>query len=119
MRLPQPFVVVAYLVHKTRLLSLTHQISHHAHGARGIQHVHHSRLIGRRDLHRRVGLARGGAADQQRHIKAFARHLLGDMDHFVERRGDQAAQADDVRLLFSCGGEDLSHGTITPRSITS
>ena len=59
------------------------------------------------DLHRGVHAARGRAADQERHVEAFALHLGGDMAHFVERRRDQAGQPDDVGLLGDRGLQDL------------
>ena len=59
------------------------------------------------DLHRRVGSAGGGSADQQWNRETGARHFAGDMHHFVERRRDQARKSDQVRLLFASGGENL------------
>ena len=53
----------------------------------------------RMDLYRRMDAARGRAADQQRQLEALALHLGRDMAHLVERRRDQAGEADDVRLL--------------------
>ena len=68
----------------------------------------HDRLgVARGDLDRGVGLAGGGAADEQRHGEALALHFAGDVHHLVERRRDQAAQADDVDVLFAGGLEDL------------
>ncbi len=64
-------------------------------------------VVGRRDLHRRVRLARGRAADEQRQLETFALHLARDVHHLVERRRDQSAQADDVDLLLARGVEDL------------
>ncbi len=43
-------------------------------------------------------------------VKPCALHLLGHMDHLVERRGDQAREADGVDLLLPGGGEDLVAG---------
>ena len=59
--------------------------------------------IARRNFHRRVGLAGRRAADEQRQFQAFAFHLAGDVRHFVQRRRDQPAQADDVHLLLAGG----------------
>ena len=81
---------------------------HHADGAARIGHVDRlAAVVVRADLHRRVHAARGGAADQKRQVEALALHLGGDMAHLVERRRDQARQADDVDLLLARGIEDL------------
>jgi hypothetical protein len=45
---------------------------------------------------------------------------LGDMAHLLERRRDQAGQADGtVAPCSRAAARIFSHGTITPRSITS
>ena len=64
-------------------------------------------VIARRDLDGRVLGARRRAADQERHIHAATLHFAGDVHHLVERRRDQAAQADDVGLLLDGRIEDL------------
>ena len=46
-------------------------------------------------------LARGRAANKQRHGKPLALHLLGDVRHFVERRRDKSAQSDDIDFQFT------------------
>ena len=56
--------------------------------------------VGRLDPERGVDAAGGSAADQQRHGHAGALHLGGDRDHLVERRGDEAGQADDVGVVL-------------------
>ena len=72
------------------------------------------------NLHRRMHAAGGGAADQQRHVKALPLHLGGDVAHFVERRRDQAGQPDDVGArCLARSRESSAAGTMTPRSITS
>ena len=63
--------------------------------------------IGRRDLDRRMCFAGRRPADQERHVESFARHLLGHMHHFVQRRRNEPAQADDVRLLVAGRGQNL------------
>ncbi|MNX96740.1 hypothetical protein D3C86_1290720 [compost metagenome] len=57
-----------------------------------------------------MGAAGGGPADQQGDVKAAPLHLAGDEDHLVKRRGDQAAEADDVRLVFDGGVQDAVSG---------
>ena len=59
------------------------------------------------DLHRRVHAAGRRAADQQRNVEALALHLGGHMHHLVERRRDQAGQADDVDLSVARRLQDL------------
>ena len=66
--------------------------------------------IARRDLHGRVQLRRRRAADQQRHGEAAALHLARHVHHLVERRRDEAGEADDVDLLGDGGVEDLVGG---------
>ena len=51
--------------------------------------------------------AGGGAADEQRAIKALALHFHGDEAHLIERRRDEARQTDDVGLLALCRLENL------------
>ena len=62
------------------------------------------------NLHRRVSLGRGGTANHQRDVKIQPLHFLCDVHHFVQRRGDQTAQADDIHVLFFCGLQDLVAG---------
>ena len=68
----------------------------HTHRARGVQDMHDRVLVGRRDLHRRVRAARRRPADEQRQVKIQPLHFRGNVRHFVQARGDEAAQADDV-----------------------
>ena len=53
------------------------------------------------DLHGRVEVGGGGSADDEGDVQRAAFGLLDHVDHFVERRGDQAAQAD--RVGAPCG----------------
>jgi hypothetical protein len=78
-----------------------------ADGARGVEHVGGDRAVARRDLDRGVLAAGGRAPDEQGHGHAATLHLLGDVGHLVERRGDQAREADEVDLLGGGGVEDL------------
>ena len=79
-----------------------------ADGAAGVGDVDGlAALVARVDLHRGVHAAGGGAADQQRDREAVALHLGGDVRHLVERRGDEAGEADDVDALGLRGLEDL------------
>ena len=77
-------------------------------GAAGIGHVDRlSRLVARMDLYRRMDARGGGAADQQRDIETLTLHLGGHMHHLVQRRGDQAGEADDIDVFGARGFEDL------------
>ena len=74
---------------------------HHADGAAGVEHIGgRAALIGGLDLHGGVGLAGGGAADQERNRQAPPLHLTSDKDHFVEGGRDQARQPNGVSLVF-------------------
>jgi hypothetical protein len=69
--------------------------------------MHDRSGVMRRDLDGRVRGAGGGTADQKRNLHASAFHLGRDVRHFIERRRDQAAEADDVRAFLDGGGENL------------
>ncbi len=71
------------------------------------------------DLDGGVDAARGRAADQQRDIEALAFHLGGHVDHFIERRRDQAGEPDDIDLLGLGRSRIFAAGTMTPRSMIS
>ena len=75
------------------------QAGGHRHGAAGVEHVDDRLAVVRRDLDGGVRAAGGGSADEQRQLEALALHLAGDVHHLVERRRDQAAEADHVGLL--------------------
>ena len=86
---------------------LRQQAPGHAHGPGGVLHMDHGLRVVGLDLHRGVQLGGGRAADQQRDGEALALHLLGHVDHLVQRGGDEAGQADDVDLDLPRLGEDL------------
>ena len=58
--------------------------------------------VDRGDLHRRVEFRGRGPADDDRDAEPAAFEFLANMDHLVERRGDQPAQAD--ALCAPCHG---------------
>ena len=72
--------------------------------------MHHRLAVVRRNLDGRVRLAGGRAADEQRELEAQPFHLAGDVLHLVERRRDEAAQADEVGLLLNRAVENLLTG---------
>ena len=59
------------------------------------------RVVLRRDPDGGVHLRRGRAADQERDDQPRTLHLARDVDHLVERRRDQTAQPDQVRVLLA------------------
>ncbi|CAM5442500.1 hypothetical protein SSTU70S_03922 [Stutzerimonas stutzeri] len=101
-------VLFAGLLGEGRLEFLGQQRGGDADRARGVGDVNHGViLVVRVDLHRGVRLGGGGAADHQRQAETLTLHLAGDVDHLVERRGDEAGEADDVALLGDGGLQDL------------
>ena len=97
--LADPGVLGRGLGGETVVLGGRKQGRDHAYRPAGVEDVGGgARGVGRGDLHRRVGLGGGGAADQQGHVEAPPLHLRGDEDHLVQARGDQARQADHVHL---------------------
>ena len=59
------------------------------------------------NLDRGMDAARRRPADQQRHVEAGAFHLARHEAHFVERRRDEAGEADHVDLLADRRLDDL------------
>src|SRR5476649_759216 len=119
MALAQRVVVGTMLGHETGLTIVTQKAGGHWHRAAGVEHVDYRFTVVRRDLHRGVGSAGGGAADEQGQLEALAFHLTGHVDHLVERWSDQAAQSDQVTFSARARSRIFSHDTITPMSITS
>ena len=103
MLFPRAFLFLAILVREMGFQVHAHQISHHAHRPRSILHVHDGLPVRGSDFHGRVRAAGRGAADQQGNGETFALHFFRDVHHFFERRRDQAAQADQVRVGFARG----------------
>src|SRR6185312_2907157 len=103
----QLLVVGPVLGHEGRLVLRAQQAGGDRNGAAGVQHVHHRLAVSGRDLDRRVGAAGGGPADQQRQLEPLALHLARHVRHLVQRRRDQARQADEVGLLGLGPLEDL------------
>ena len=83
------------------------QVLRHAHRPRSVLDVHHRAGILRIDFDRRVHRRGGGPADQQRYGEALPFHLLGHVDHLVQRWGDQPGQANHIRAVFPRGVENL------------
>ncbi len=64
-------------------------------------------IVAWRDLDGRVGLGGRRPADEQRYLEALALHLLGVVDHLVQRGRDEPGEPDDVRVPLPGGLEDL------------
>ena len=65
-RVADRLVLATHASHESVVLGGGEQVGDGADGARGIRDVHDGMRVVRRDLHRGVRLARGGATDQQR-----------------------------------------------------
>mmetsp|Transcript_55188 Transcript_55188/g.146427 ORF Transcript_55188/g.146427 Transcript_55188/m.146427 type:complete len:1471 (+) Transcript_55188:155-4567(+) len=107
--LAQLLILLAHVLHELGALLLVQQRLAHRDRARGVEHVHRKarRVVGR-DLDGGVHLGGGGTADEQRDRHAGALHLLGDRDHLVERRRDEARAAEDVGLVVDARREDVA-----------
>ena len=87
------------------------QAGDHADRPTGVRHIDGRAGEGRLDLHRGVGAAGGGAADQQRLVAhAATLHLAGHKHHLVERGRDQPRQPDDVAVLVARSVQDAVGG---------
>ena len=107
------------LLDEGRLAVLAQQAADHRHGARGVEHMDDRFAVMRRDFHRRVRLAGGRAADEQRQFQPL---------RSISRATCAISSSDGVisplRPMMSafCSwrvSRIFSHGTITPRSMTS
>ena len=100
MFLPHLRIVVGDLLGIGLLRRLRQKVGSNAHSAAGIGDINHRVLIIRRDFHRRMHLGGCRPADQQRNVEFLPLHLGGHVAHLIQRRGDQARQADDVHLML-------------------
>ncbi len=82
---------------------LADQIADDWHGAARVEDVNHRLAVSGRNFHRSMSLAGRRTADEQWQFQSFALHLTGHVSHFIERRRDESAQADDVHVLFAGG----------------
>ena len=104
--LPQPLLRGPVLVIQALPPLRLEQVGHDADDPRGVEHVQGRLCVRRRDPDRSV-LARGrGSADQERQLEAAPLHLVGHVDHLVERRRDQPGETDDVAVLLLRSVED-------------
>ena len=117
--LAQRLVLGAMLRDERGLAVLAEQAGGHRHGAAGVEHVDDGLAVVRRDLDGGVRAAGGRAADEQRQLEALALHLAGHVHHLVERRRDEAAEADQSAFSALARSRIFSQETMTPRSMTS
>ena len=110
MLLAELFVIGRELFKKSRLLLLAEERADDIDRAGGVEHVDNPGRVVLGDFDSGVRAACGGAADNQRDIKALALHLLGDVNHLVERRRDEAGEADDVAIFLAGRGENFLAG---------
>ena len=96
----QLVVIIAGFLHERRLLVRVEQRADDSDRARRVQHVDDRLRVMLRDFHRRMRPAGRRAADEQRRRQPEPFHLARVVHHLIERRGDQAAQADDVHAMF-------------------
>ena len=92
--LTHPFLVEPIALGKPGLLSRIHQTAHHPHCPGGIKHVDDRLRVSRGNLDGRMGFAGRGASDKQGHLESFSSHLARDVPHFIQGRGNQAAEPD-------------------------
>src|SRR5688500_6558789 len=59
-------VLLAYLLQEALFLLLAQQAAHGGYAARSIQHMQHTFIVFRRDLHSRMRTRCGGTTDQKR-----------------------------------------------------
>ena len=76
--------------------------------------MYHWLAVMRRNLDGRVCPTGGGPADKQRQFEVLTLHLAGDVYHLVERRSNQTAESDHVRLFRRGAFEDLFAGDHHP-----
>ncbi len=89
------------------MLIVAQQARRNADAARRIENMHGRAGIGGFDPHGGMNFRGRRTADQQRYVEAFAFHFRRDVDHFVERRRDQAAETDDIDLFLACGFQNF------------
>ena len=57
-----------------------------------------------------VGDGSGRAPYEQGYVEFLPVHFAGDGDHLVEGRGNEAAESDDIGVVFAGGVEDVLEG---------
>ena len=95
------------LLHECRLTFVAQKAGRNGHCSAGVEDVDYRLAVMRRNLNGSVRPARGCPADEERQLEALTFHLSGHMHHLVERRSDQPAESDHVRLFRLGAFEDL------------
>ena len=91
--------------------ALAEKLPDHAHCAAGICHINRwTRLIGRLNFHRCMGLGRCRPANEQRQLHAAPLHLLADINHLVEARRNETRQANHIDIMLNRGVENFIAG---------
>src|ERR1700757_1739548 len=101
MRLPNRIVFGAMSLDESRLAFFVQEGRRHRDCPAGVQHVNNRFAIVWSYLYGGMRPAGSGPANQQWQLKSLALHLLCNVHHFVERWGDEAAEADEVSVLRS------------------
>mmetsp|Transcript_20025 Transcript_20025/g.34459 ORF Transcript_20025/g.34459 Transcript_20025/m.34459 type:complete len:299 (+) Transcript_20025:725-1621(+) len=86
----------------------------------GVQHVDHWRFVSRSKLDCSVHLGSGGTADQAWNREAVLLQLGYDIDHFIQRRGNQTGKTHNIRLVLDARLQNLvgrTHNTQVDDSI--
>ena len=81
-------------------------MTYHYNTTRGIQDMDCWLRIPRSNLDSRVLFGGRGSTYEQRDFELQSLHLLGNMDHFIQRGGDEARQPEDVCSLLQNGLHD-------------
>ena len=76
------------------------QPARNRHRFRSIQYMHHRTTITRIYFYRRMNSGSCSTTDQQRNFKSLFFHFFGHVHHFIQRRGDQTTQANDIHFVF-------------------
>src|ERR1700728_4628927 len=95
------------LRHERGLAVVAEKAGRYGYRATGIKYVDHRLAVVRSNFYGRVPSACRCSADEQRQFETLTFHLAGNMDHLVERRRDQTAQADQVYFLYLGALEDF------------
>src|ERR1700689_27746 len=106
MSFAQRLVIGAMLRHERRLTFVAQKAGRDWHCSAGVEDVDYGLTIVRRDFNGSVCAARGCAANEQWQFETLTLHLAGHVDHLVERRSDQTAESDHVRLFCLGAFED-------------
>jgi len=85
--------------HERRFAFVAQQAGRHRHGTARIEDMNYRLAVMRRNFDGRVRAAGGRPTDQQRQFESLPLHLACHVHHLVERRSNQAAESNQVRLL--------------------